>query len=372
MKYFLIAGEASGDLHASNLIRSLKASDTEAGFLFIGGDKMADAGSKIPLQYYKGMNYMGLWAVLRNIFKLSGILKHTKKSLLEYQADVLILVDYAGFNLRMAKFAYKNDIPVFYYISPKVWAWRKSRIKLLKKYITKLFVIFPFEIDFFMENNLLVEYHGNPLTDAIEEFKTGKSDRSSILKQNELEDRPIVALLAGSRRQEILSCLPEMIEASTNFPDYQFVVAGAPSVEKSVYDRLLNDTQVRIVYNHTYQLLSVSEAAVVTSGTATLEAALLNVPQVVVYKTGNLTYRIGKLFVTFRFFSLVNLIYKDELVKEILQKDVANGIKNELKEILYNDEYRSKMKQGYDKIREGIGSPGVSGRIAKKMIELLR
>ncbi|MDA3822572.1 MAG: lipid-A-disaccharide synthase [Bacteroidales bacterium] len=371
MKYFIIAGEASGDLHASKLVSAIKEKDSVADFAFIGGNLMSSAADKSPIQHFSSMNYMGLFAVLRNISSLIRILKRMKSAILEYNPDVLILVDYAGFNLRMAKFASLKGLKVFYYISPKVWAWRKSRVKKLKRYVDKLFVIFPFEVEFFRAHGMEVEYNGNPLMDAIEDFNKKKLIRSEFLKSNKLNETPVIALLAGSRKQEITNCLPEMIKAVNKFPDYQIVVAGAPSVDPSVYEEILKGTAVNIVYNDTYNLLSVSTAAIVTSGTATLETALLDVPQIVVYKTGNLTYRLAQLFVNFEFFSLVNLVFSKELVKEILQFNLAEKIQIELEKILNDAEYRSNMKLGYAKIKGLIGESGVSKRVADKMIELL-
>ena len=372
MKYFLIAGEASGDLHASNLVKGLKKEDPDATFTFIGGDLMTDAAGSKPLYHFRTMNFMGFIAVLANFFKIHRILRQTKHTIATDPPDVLILVDYAGFNLRMARYAHQLGLKVFYYISPKVWAWRESRLKFLKAYVDRLFVIFPFEVEFFRKHEMEVEYHGNPLIDVIHEYEPHSPSRNKFLEDNQLDGRPLVALLAGSRKQEIKSCLPEMIKAARSFPDYQFVVAGAPSVEKGLYAHYLAGTGIHLVLNQTYALLSHAEAAVVTSGTATLETALLNVPQVVIYKTGGLTYRIGKLFVTFRFFSLVNLILDRELVKEYLQKGLAGKITNELEKILNDKEHQFMITSGYEKIRNELGEPGVSDRVARGMIRKLR
>jgi lipid-A-disaccharide synthase len=371
MKYFLIAGEASGDLHASNLMSGLKIKDPEAKFSFIGGDLMSEVAGKRPIQHYKEMNFMGLFAVLRHLGRLRKIMKESRSALLSFDPDVLILIDYAGFNLRLARFASKRGIRVFYYISPKVWAWRKSRLKSLKRYVDQLFVIFPFELEFFRKNDLHVEFHGNPLMDQLEEFKKRKQKREVFLSENNLEAKPIIALLAGSRRQEITACLPEMIQASHHFPNYQFVVAGAPSVDRSIYENILENSRIRIIYNNTYNLLNNSIAAIVTSGTATLETALFNVPQIVVYKTAPFTYRLGKLFVKIKFFSLVNLIVGYELVKEILQFNLSNRIGEELQRILNDEKYRTQMLSGYSILMGLIGKAGASERVANKMIKLL-
>ena len=371
MKYFLIAGEASGDLHASGLMQGLRDEDPQADFMFVGGDRMAAIAQKPPLQHFGEMSFMGLFAVLRHFNRFRNIMQRTRRAIADYDPDVLIPVDYAGFNLRMARFASERGIMVFYYISPKVWAWRSSRIKLLKRFVDRLFVIFPFEVEFFRKNGMEAEYHGNPLADAVDNFRQQRLTREQFQASASLPDRPVIALLAGSRVQEITSCLPEMIRASRSFPGHQFVVAGVPSVGPRLYDSLLAGTDIAIVYDNTYNLLAQSVAAVVTSGTATLETALLDVPQVVVYKTGKLTYRIGKLFVTFRFFSLVNLIYGGELVKEILQFRLEEGIREELSKIINDDEYRLNIREGYAHIRSLTGEAGTSRRIARKMVELL-
>jgi lipid-A-disaccharide synthase len=371
MRYFLIAGEASGDLHASNLMKGLKQEDPEAEFLFLGGDLMAEVAGKAPLQHFKEMNFMGLFTVLKNFNTLRKILRRTKREIAAYAPDLLILVDYAGFNLRIARAASEMGIRVFYYISPKVWAWRASRIDQLEKYVDRLFVIFPFEVDYFRRHGMEVEYHGNPLTDVVAKFEKEKLSREEFLSRYQPDDRPVIALLAGSRRQEITSCLPEMVQASKHFPGHRFLVAGAPSVEPSIYENILAGTGITVVYNNTYNLLTHSVAAVVTSGTATLETALLDVPQVVVYKTGGITYRIGKLFVNFRFFSLVNLVYGDELVRELLQYKLTDGIREELGRIINDEEYSLRMREGYARIRELTGEAGTSRRIAHRIRELI-
>ncbi len=332
---------------------------------------MEAVAQKHPLQHYKEMNFMGLTAVICHFNRIRNILQNTRRAIEAYDPDVLIPVDYAGFNLRMARFASKRGIKVFYYISPKVWAWRRSRIKLLKRFVDRLFVIFPFEVEFFRQNGMKVEYHGNPLADAIDNFKQQKLNRAAFLASASLPDRPIIALLAGSRVQEIRACLPEMIRASDSFPGYQFVVAGAPAVSPHLYNSLLSGTNIAIVYDHTYNLLEQSVAAVVTSGTATLETALLDVPQVVVYKTGRLMYSIGKIFVNFKFFSLVNLIYGEALVREILQFGLEEGIREELSRIINDDDHRLRIGEGYRRIRALTGEAGTSRRIARKMVEKL-
>ena len=372
MKYFLIAGEASGDLHASNLMKGIRESDPEAVFRFMGGDLMQAVAPGGLFRHYREANIMGIFQVLFNLRAIAANFRMVKREIRHFAPDAVILVDYAGFNLRIARFAKKNQWKVFYYISPKVWVWRKGRIKSLKKYVDRLFVIFPFEQDFFAREGMEVEFHGNPLTDAVASFEAERPERTAFLQENNLDDKPIVALLAGSRRQEILNCLPVMTLVANRFPGFQFVVAGAPSVDPFYYDSFLEDSPVKIVYNKTYALLSHARAGIITSGTATLETALFDVPQVVIYKTGSFTYRLGRLFVKFRFFSLVNLIYGDELVKEFLQFDLVGKTRGELAALLEDDEYREKIRKGYADIGRMIGPPGASMRAGKKMVSLLK
>ncbi len=312
-----------------------------------------------------------MFAVIAHLRTLAGILKQTKKDIIEFKPDAIILVDYAGFNLRIAKFASRAGIKVFYYISPKVWVWRKGRIKSLKKFVDKLFVIFPFEPEFFKENGMDVEFHGNPLTDVIASYFEKQPQIPDFRKKHQLDKRPIVALLAGSRKQELLMCLPVMKAVAKEYPDYQFVVAGAPACAPEIYNSQLAETDIKVVFNATYDLLANAYAGVITSGTATLETALFNVPQLVIYKTGKLTYNIGKLFVNLRFFGLVNLVYGKELVKELLQKDLVERAKIELQRLLDDSAYRTGIIEGYDEIRELIGKKGASQRAADRMLELL-
>jgi lipid-A-disaccharide synthase len=365
----LLAGPGSGRM--TDAAGSCHMQDAAgSGHMQDAGDtgSKQDAAVGAPLFHYREMNFMGVAAVLANFVKLNRILRDTKRAIRAAAPDVVILVDYAGFNLRIAKYARQRGLKVFYYISPKVWAWRKSRVKALKKYVDRLFVIFPFEVEFFREQGMEVEYHGNPLMDVIHAFEQVRPSRAGFLAAHQLDDRPVIALLAGSRRQEINSCLPEMIKATAAFPGYQFVVAGAPSVDRTLYDQHLAGTGIGLVFNQTYALLSHARAAVVTSGTATLETALLGVPQVVIYKTGPLTYRIGKLFVTFRFFSLVNLVLGRELVKEFLQTGLSGKVEKEMKKILNDRDHQLMITTGYAQIREMLGEPGVAVRVAKSMI----
>ncbi len=371
MKYYLIAGEASGDLHASNLIKGLKKFDREAEFRFFGGDLMAAASGTLPVKHYRDMAFMGIIDVLANIRTVGKNLKYCKQDFLQWKPDLMILVDYAGFNLRIAKFAKKYGIKVFYYISPKVWAWKKSRVNKIRAFVDKLFVIFPFEVNFFRQNGLEVEFYGNPLMDSYSRFMNLKHDPQKFREENGLDDRPVVALLSGSRWHETMRCLPEMMPAADAFPDFQFVIAGAPSIDIELYQQLIKGKDIKLVSNKTYELLSIAKAAVVTSGTATLETAIFRVPQVVIYKTGGLQYYLGKYIVKIKFFSLVNLIPDKEVVKELLQLRLREGIIDELESILHNADYREKMILEYDKIVESLGIPGSSERVAARINEIL-
>jgi len=370
MKYYLIAGEASGDLHTSNLMRELKKHDPDARFRFFGGDLMLAQGGTL-VKHYREMAFMGFTDVLANIRTIRRNMQLCKKDILQWNPDALILTDYAGFNLRIAEAVSKQDYQVFYYISPKVWAWKKSRIKKLKAFVSRLFVIFPFEVEYFRRNGLEVEYHGNPLTDAIALWKQERAQEPETAFTGN-PDLPVVALLAGSRKGEIKHLLPEMLRATENTPGYRFIVAGAPGISPAYYQSFMDAHQAEIIFGQTYRLLSEAKAAVVTSGTATLETALFRVPQVVVFKTGKLTFAIGRLFVRIRFFSLVNLIAGKEVVKELLQKNLDQDIRKELKEILENTAYRQKMLEDYDKLIGTIGTEGASARVAARMVQILK
>jgi lipid-A-disaccharide synthase len=370
MKYYLIAGEASGDLHGSNLMKSIKKSDPEAEFRFQGGDLMVAQGGTL-IKHYKDMAFMGLDAVihLRAVFRQ---MKKCKADILSWKPDVVILIDYAGFNLPIAEFAHNNKIKTFYYITPKVWAWQESRVKKLKKHLDKLFVIFPFEVDYFKKFGIEAEYFGNPLVDAIHEYNSKKGSLDDFVAKNSLNVKPIIALIPGSRVGEISRLLPEMLTAIDGLDGYEFVIAGAPSISKDLYEKVCNDRKIKIVYGQTYDLMSNAKAAIVTSGTATLETAMLKCPEVVVFKTSPITYRIGMLIVNIKFFSLVNIILDRLVVKELLQFNLARDSREELDRILHNDTYRSTMLADFDKIEKLMGEPGVSDRVAARMVELIK
>jgi lipid-A-disaccharide synthase len=371
MKYFLIAGEASGDLHGSNLMKGIREADKEADFHFIGGDMMQAQGGRL-IRHYRDMAFMGLFKVILNIRTIRKILQLCKKDILGYQPDVVILIDFAGFNLRVAKFAKKAGMKVFYYISPKVWVWNKSRVKIIRKVIDRMFVILPFEVDFYKQYNFEAEYLGNPTLDAVaDKFSfTGQQDEFSL--RNQLIEKPVIALLPGSRTQEIERCLPEMLAVIPDCPDYQFVIAASPGIDQDFYDRYTSHANVRIVFGQTYDLLKHAVAALVTSGTATLETALMMVPEVVCYKTGALSYYIGRLVVKLKFFSLVNLIMGKEVVKELLQFNLKEDLSAELSRILQDEVYRANMIRNFAELRKILGEPGASLRVGRRMVELVR
>ena len=370
MRYYLIAGEASGDLHASNLMKGISRFDNEAEFRFFGGDRMQKVGGTL-VKHYREMAFMGLVDVIANIRTISRNLDVCKKDIKNFKPDAVILVDYAGFNLRIAEFAKAEGMTVFYYISPKVWVWKKSRIEKMRQFTDRIFVIFPFEVDFFRQNDLDVEFYGNPLMDSISAFKKKKPLIRKFRDENELGKEKIIALLSGSREDEVRRCLPEMLRAATAFPEHRFVIAGTSSVPEEVYQHIMGEYRADLVIDQTYDLLNAARAAVVTSGTATLETAIFKVPQVVVYKTSIINYRIAKPFIKIRFFSLVNLIAGKEVVKELLQFNLAADIRKELSRILENKEYRNTMLKEYNKIIYSLGNSGSSERIAVRITEIL-
>ena len=375
MKYYIIAGEASGDMHGANLMKNIIEHDPDADFRFFGGDMMKSIGGTL-VRHYSDISYMGIWEVLKNIGKISRNVLFCKGDIKKYDPDVIILIDYAGFNLRIAKFAKINNLKVYYYILPKLWAWGKSRARKIRKYVDKRFVILPFEVSFYNQLNINVEFCGNPLVDEIENYKRRTPSLNDFRNINRLSEKPVIALLAGSRKQEIDRCLPEMIAITKYYPDYQFIVAGAISIKEDYYIQFLNKTNIKLVHNQTYQLLTQSTAAVVTSGTATLETALFNVPQVVIYKTSSFNYYFGQILVLLKiihvkFFSLVNIILDKEAVKEILQFKLADKIKKELDKILFDSSYRDKMVKNYAELRSIIGKPEASRQVAARIVNSL-
>jgi len=370
MKYYLIAGEASGDMHGSNLMRELMITDTEAQFRFWGGDRMAELGGKLVV-HIKDLSFMGFWEVLMNIRTILGYLKFCETDLLQFKPDVLILIDYPGFNLRMAEFARKNNIRVVYYISPQIWAWKQSRITKIKENVDKMLVILPFEKEFYGKFGVEVEFVGHPLLDSIDKYRSSSASQS-FLQTSGLSGKPIVALLPGSRKQEICSNLKTMADLAKDFPDYQFVVAAVNEHTECFYYKHLGQTNIKLVYGQTYHLLAVSEAAIVASGTATLETALFEVPQVVCYKASPISYFIARKLVKVRFISLVNLILNRPLVVELIQaKFNSRHLRSELFEILSNPDYRQQMIDGYGELIHLLGSKGASRNAANVIKDFL-
>ncbi len=376
MKYYLIVGEASGDLHASNLMKSIKELDKDAEFRFFGGDLMSAVGGT-RVKHYRELAYMGFIPVLLHLRTIFANMKLCKKDVEQWNPDALILVDYPGFNLSIAKYIHKyTDIPVYYYISPKIWAWKEHRIKNIKRDVDELFSILPFEIDFFeKKHDYRINYVGNPCVDAVDNFKRNRAlTRKDFLHNNSIPDKPIVALLAGSRKQEIKANLPMMIEAMKQYPDYQPVIAGAPGIDKEFYAPFLNDG-AKIVFGQTYDILNNSHAALVTSGTATLETALFNVPQVVCYATpmAKLYSWLKKHFLKVNYVSLVNLVADREVVRELVAADMKlQNVIDELGALLPADgKKRTAMLGEYSRMMEILGKPGASGRAAEKMVSLL-
>ena len=364
MKYMLIAGEASGDLHAARLIRALRARDAAAEFRFLGGDEMARAAGREPEIHYADMAFMGLWDVLTHLRAISRNLKRAENLLETFRPDALILVDYPGFNLRLARYAKERGFRVFYYITPKVWAWKEGRIEQLRRYTDRRFVILPFEPAYFAKHGLEVTYVGNPVKEAVDEHRP--PDAAEFRRKNALDERPLVALLPGSRRQEIRHMLPMMMRLADMMPGVQFAIAGAPSLDESVYRRYGWNERIPLLHGQTYDLLSVSQAAVVTSGTATLETALLGVPQVVGYRTVEWQYRLGKLFVDIEYFSLVNLILNRPAVPELLQGEFNEvRVKNYLEKLLHDTPERRQMLADYADLRKEIGEMRASEETAK-------
>jgi lipid-A-disaccharide synthase len=368
MKYYIIAGERSGDLHGSNLIKGIRKNDPDAQIRAWGGDMMQGAGAEI-VKHYRDLAFMGFFEVIKNLPTILGFLSFCKKDIKNFQPDVVILIDYAGFNMRVAKFAKTNGFKTFYYISPKVWAWNQSRALKIKQFVDKMFVIFPFEKNFFQKFDYEVEYVGNPLFDAIADFTPNPNFR----KDARLGQKPIIALLPGSRKQEVETMLGLMMSQVYEFPDYQFVIGAVSNLPKELYARWQSIFPVKIVMDDAYNLLSVADAALVTSGTATLETALFNIPQVVCYKGGWAAYQVYKRVICVPFVSLVNLIAGREVVKELLQNDLTKeNLFTELSKITINPKTRQNQLDGYAEIKNILGEKGASERAGRLMVEELK
>ncbi|MFA5850437.1 MAG: lipid-A-disaccharide synthase [Bacteroidales bacterium] len=371
MKYYIIAGEASGDLHGSNLMKGLLVADPRAEFRFWGGNLMASVGGEM-VKHYKDTAVMGFVEVIKKLRPIFKNLKLCKDDILEYQPDVVVLIDYPGFNFRIAKFAKEKGFRVFYYISPTVWAWKEGRLKNLKRDVDRLFIIFPFEVDYFKKQGMRAIYNGNPLLDSISAHPSLKESIEDFRKRNNLDDRPVIALLAGSRHSEINYLMPKFIKLEEHFSDYQFVLAGAPSMELSDYQKYLKNSNITLLFGETYSIIRHSKAAVLCSGTASLEAALLETPQIVCYGGSVISALIVGLLVKVKYASLVNLIFDQPVVKELLQNDCTpEKIITELKKILKEKE-REKIILKYQKLKNLLGGEGASDRVAISMVEELK
>jgi lipid-A-disaccharide synthase len=370
MKYYIIAGEASGDLHASNLIKGLIENDSQAEIRAWGGDLMQQAGAEV-VKHYKDLAIMGFVEVLAKLGTIQKNFKLAKSDILRFQPDVLITVDFPGFNLRMVKWAKKQGVKTFHYISPNVWAWKKDRVYSMKKTIDKLFVILPFEKKFYGGFDMDVIYEGHPLQDAVVNYN-GMSE-SSFRRKYDLDERPLIAILPGSRKQEISRMLPVMIETAMSNPEYQYLVAGAPSIDKVFYDDFMkNGENMHLLLDETYNILKYSEAGMICSGTATLEAGIFNLPQVVCYKTNKITFLIARMFVKIRRFSLVNLILNKDSVTELIQFELTTkSLKQEFQSVIVGGNKRDQILADYTRLNTMLGSYGVSERIAKQMISIL-
>lgn len=362
MKYYIIAGEASGDLHASNLMYEISKKDQKAEFRCWGGDRMKEKGGEI-VKHYRDLDFMGFVEVIANLKTIFRNIRFCKEDILQYAPDVLILVDYPGFNLRIAEFASTNNIKVMYYISPQVWAWKKGRVKKIRRLVDKMMVILPFEKEFYSTYNYDVDFVGHPLLDAIENFPFTAKDQ--FVNDNQLDGRPLISLMPGSRKQEISRMLKIMLQLVPIFRDYHFLIGAAPSVDDNFYYRITTGYDVKLIRGQTYNMLNHSDAALVTSGTATLETALIGVPEVVCYKGNPVSFFIARQLVNVKFISLVNLIMGRELVKELIQNDLRIvNLKNELNSLLFDQRYRNGILEGYEELRSMLGGAGASAAAA--------
>ncbi|WP_196885350.1 lipid-A-disaccharide synthase [Aureivirga sp. CE67] len=367
MKYYIIAGEASGDLHGSNLMKSILKKDPEAEFRFWGGDLMQSVGGTL-VKHYRDLAFMGFIEVLMNIKTILKNIKFCKADILEYKPDTIIFIDYPGFNMRIAEFAKNHGIKTDYYISPQIWAWKEGRIKKIKRDVDEMYVILPFEKDFYEKKHQFpVHFVGHPLIDAIAD-RTQVDDKTFRTENNLDLEKPIIALLPGSRKQEITNMLEVMLSVTENFPEYEFVIAGAPSQDFSFYEQFITKDNIKFISNKTYDLLSLSYAALVTSGTATLETALFKVPEIVCYKTSNISYQIAKRLINLKFISLVNLIMDKEIVVELIQGEFnKKRLTSELEKILTMKK-REELFENYYDLEEKLGGKGASDNTAELII----
>lgn len=368
-KLYIISGEASGDLHGANVMKELYASQPEIDIRFWGGDKMQAVGGTMA-KHIRDLAFMGFVEVLRNIRTIFKNIRYCKEDILAFKPDALLLIDYPGFNMRIAKWAKLNNIKVYYYISPTVWAWKENRVKAIKRDVFKLFCIFPFEVDFYKKHNYDVEYVGHPLFDEIEQYLAKEEQILNL--QNNPENKPIVAMLPGSRKQELRTKLPVMLPLVDKYPDYHFVIAGAPSMDVEIYKELIQDKNVEVVYNQTYPLLQQASAAVVTSGTATLETALFEVPQVVCYIGNSISYQIAVRLVNVKYISIVNLILDKPAVLELIQHDCkTEKIDAELNRLLFDEKHREEVLNDYKILKNSLGKGGASKKVAQSLLKTI-
>ena len=370
MKYYLIAGEASGDLHGANLMRALQQIDPEAEFRFWGGDRMEAVGGKL-IKHYRDLAFMGFWEVVTNLRTILRNIDFCKRDIIQFQPDAIIFIDYPGFNMRIAKWAKQQGIPTHYYISPQIWAWKENRIKAIKRDVDAMYVILPFEKDFYEEKHQYpVHFVGHPLLDAIAARK--EVSEEVFKRENGLDERPIIALLPGSRKQEIAKMLSVMLSVVGSYHQYQFVIAGAPSLGYDFYKQFIKEENVHFVTGKTYDLLAHSYAALVTSGTATLETALFRIPEVVCYRGNWISYQIAKRVISLKYISLVNLIMDAPVVTELIQGALnTRNLKAELNKLL-NADYREKLLKDYEALREKLGNEGASERTAQAIYDSLQ
>jgi lipid-A-disaccharide synthase len=372
MKYFIIAGEQSGDLHGSNLVKEIIKTDSEAEIRCWGGDMMESAGARL-MMHYKKTAFMGFVEVLKHLGSINRNMILCRLQINEFNPDVVILIDYPGFNLRIAAFAKKQGFRVFYYISPKFWAWYEKRVERIKKYVDRIYIIFPFEVSFYKRYDINAIYCGNPLLDEIERRSASLPTADKIRESLGLDDKPVIAILAGSRKSEITQVLPRMLEVVEQFPEYQFVLAGVRNLPDELYTKVIGRKNVGIIKDRTYEILRISHAALVTSGTATLETALFNVPQVVCYRGDFISMVIAWFVIKVKYISLVNLIMGKEVVKELVQYSLnRKNLYKELKSIVEGGVKRKQMLADYKKLNEIIGPSGASGRTARDMVKCLK
>lgn len=369
-KVYIIAGEASGDLHGSNLVKELKRLSPELSIRFWGGERMSKLIGE-PVKHIRDLAFMGFWEVVTNLKTITRNIRFCKEDIANFQPDCIVFIDYPGFNLRIAEWAKAKGIETHYYISPQVWAWKENRVKKIKASVDHLYCILPFEKDFYKKHAMEVNYVGHPLLDEIAHFRQTAPSKEEFYLQNGLDDKPIIAVLPGSRKQEVLKKLPIMLNATKGFSDYQIVVAGAPILEEAFYRQVLNGVEAKIIYGQTYSLLEFATAGVVTSGTATLETALFKVPQVVCYIGNKLSYLIAKRLIKISYISLVNLIMDEEIVKELIQDECTKEmISNELKEILPFGNKREHISLKYEELIQKLGEGGASLNVAKGILKL--